>query len=293
MSATAPAAIRRRLCETRNGYVHVRESGSGHVPLVLLHFTPYSGLAFEAVLPLFAQTRRVIAVDRVGFGMSDSVASHLSMEEYALTTLDALDDLGVECFDLVGVHTGAVEALEIATAHEVRARRVVLVALPVWSDAERRFLHGFTGSFVQDARADGSHLLAMWNGVQRMGRGHYPSFGADESTSGELHNTSTRTGWPDEQVQGFVLHYMLAGPRWHWIYPAIAAFPAAERLTALRQPVLFIRTHDDIWEQQGRAIALLPSHAHCVTLPHLDMVAFAAAPAEMVSRIEAFLGADR
>lgn len=286
VSSTEPAEVRRHLCRTRFGHMHVRESGSGGVPLVLLHYTPYSSLAFEPVMERLARSRRTLAVDRIGFGMSDPAPRVLTMAEYARATLDALATLGVEHFDLAGIHTGAVESLEIATAHEQAVRRLALVAMPVWSDKEAAGLEGFMGSFLQDPQADGSHLVAMWRSAKAMGEGHYP-LGQPAGVDAERPD-----GWPLELVNGFVLHYLLAGPRWYWIYPAIAGFPAAERLPEVRQPLLYVRTLDDIWEQTGRAVALLPEHARLLTLTHLDMAAFTMAPDEMAGVLDRFLTED-
>ena len=81
------AGVRRSLAETRFGYVHIRAMGKGGTPLVLLHHSPMSCKAFDGVQPLFARDRRVLAVDRLGFGSSDHAPRELEMSEYALATL--------------------------------------------------------------------------------------------------------------------------------------------------------------------------------------------------------------
>src|SRR6266851_6475933 len=103
MANGRPASERQRhLCETRYGYVHLYSAGEGGVPIVFLHRASYSGRGFWPIMPLFAVDRRAIAVDRLGFGMSDPAPGRLDMSGYAVATLDALESLGIHQFDVVG-----------------------------------------------------------------------------------------------------------------------------------------------------------------------------------------------
>src|SRR5579871_4771976 len=104
-------SIRRALIPTAYGHIHVRLAGDSgnNVPLVLLHMTPMSSAMYDPLLPLFGRDRRVVAPDRPGFGYSDVPEHSLTMAEYAQTTLEVLDHLGVEEFDVLGTHTGSVE----------------------------------------------------------------------------------------------------------------------------------------------------------------------------------------
>src|SRR5690348_9007083 len=102
------------MLETRHGYMHVRttDAASG-TPLVLLHMTPQSGRAFLRIADLLTD-RPLVLPDRIGFGDSDELTGPLPMEQVAAATLDALDGLGVDRFDVVGIHTGSSEAIELA-----------------------------------------------------------------------------------------------------------------------------------------------------------------------------------
>jgi len=49
------AEIRRAYIDGQYGQLHVRESGKGGTPLLLLHRSPLSGAMFDAVLPLLGE----------------------------------------------------------------------------------------------------------------------------------------------------------------------------------------------------------------------------------------------
>lgn len=281
----AQSKTRRFLAETRFGYIHTRSHGEGGTPLVLLHHSPMSGLAFEGFQPLFAHDRLVVAVDRLGFGMSDPAPTKTTMSDYALATLDALDAMGVDEFDVVGIHTGALEGIELATAHSARVRRVGLVGVPVWTDEELGVADDYFAELVpSEPAADGTHLASIWTEARDRGEGRYGDYvnpgapGADG-------------GWPVEIVHSWLLHWLLAGPNWWWATSAVLAYPTPERLPTITQPLVVLRPQDDIWPQTERAIGFLPAHAEHVEIAHLDIEAFAIAPEEMAEHFRSLLAA--
>src|SRR5512146_257706 len=120
-------ASRRFFCDTAMGRVHCVDSGSGGgAPLVLLHQTPRSVDEFKEVLPLLAKHRRTIAIDNPGYGCSDPVEGQPTVSDYARAVVDVLDALTIDKAVLVGHHTGAVIAIELAAAFPERVDRVVL-----------------------------------------------------------------------------------------------------------------------------------------------------------------------
>src|SRR5205823_1631468 len=127
--------------------------------------TPFSGAAFRRVLPGLARDRHTLAPDRIGYGMSDPARGQLTMEDYATATLDALDQLGLERFDAVGIHTGALEAIELARLAPERVRRLGLVTIPYWTPEERDRTKAFLES-LPGPSGDGSHVLVIWREMQ-------------------------------------------------------------------------------------------------------------------------------
>ena len=81
--------IDRAFVKTSHGRVHYRECGEGP-PLLLLHQTADSSLAFEPLMPGLVG-HRLLATDTLGYGDSDPPPHPYSMEEYADSVVAFLD----------------------------------------------------------------------------------------------------------------------------------------------------------------------------------------------------------
>ena len=79
---------------------------------------------FRQIAPLLAAKRLVMAPDRLGLGCSDHPAEPPSVSDYAMATVAALHGLRIDMFDVVGVHTGSTDAVELATAYPDRVSRI-------------------------------------------------------------------------------------------------------------------------------------------------------------------------
>jgi pimeloyl-ACP methyl ester carboxylesterase len=107
--------------------IHAIEVGDGK-PLVLLHGSGPTALQF---LPLIERLTgvRAIAVDRPGFGLSDTIERE--SEDYREAAVDSmsliLDGLGLRKTALLGNSTGGTWALWYALAHPDRVTRLVLL----------------------------------------------------------------------------------------------------------------------------------------------------------------------
>lgn len=161
--------IERRFVSTAFGRIHVAMAGAGQAVL-LLHQTPRSWDEFRDVIPRLAQQRQVIAMDTPGFGDSEPLpAGSASIENWALAAGALLDALGIGNVSVVGHHTGAVIALELA-ATTSRVRNLILSACP-YVDAARRLAHGAMPVIDETVLAlDGTHLVDLWGRRQP----HYP-----------------------------------------------------------------------------------------------------------------------
>ncbi len=167
------AAIRASYVETALGPLHVRSAGDGF-PILLLHQTPRSGDEYRDVLPLLAKDYRALAMDTPGFGASPPQGEP-TIEGWAEAALALLDALSVAKAAVVGHHTGAAIALEIAAAAPERVAALVLSACP-FVDAQRRAHHA-TKQVIDEVetRADGAHLAELWRRRQPF----YPQGDAD------------------------------------------------------------------------------------------------------------------
>jgi pimeloyl-ACP methyl ester carboxylesterase len=153
--------MRHGFADTRHGQVHFVEHGSGE-PVLLLHQTPRSWDEYRDVLPLLGADFRAIAMDTLGFGASARPAEPWTVELFATGVLDLCDALGLDGVALVGHHTGAVIAVEVAAEAPERVRGLVVSGMP-FVDADRR--HQVASRPPIDhvvPAADGSHLTRLW-----------------------------------------------------------------------------------------------------------------------------------
>jgi pimeloyl-ACP methyl ester carboxylesterase len=110
-----------------NTPVNVIEIGEGP-PLLLVHGLSGSWQNWLEQLPVFAQTRRVIAVDLPGFGHSPMPSAPISIAGYARTLDALLDALDVDAAAVVGNSMGGFVSAELAINFPQRVERLVLVS---------------------------------------------------------------------------------------------------------------------------------------------------------------------
>lgn len=162
------AGLSRSYLPSRFGQLHMRIADPPpryrrRPPLILFHQTPLSGRMFERVLPHLAVSRRVIAVDTPGYGESDRPERRPDLAGYGDAILDALVSRWGGRFDLLGYHTGAAIALDLA-ARRREVRRLVLISAPMFDAARRRALVEQLSDTKDPFPADGSELLRQWQG---------------------------------------------------------------------------------------------------------------------------------
>ena len=163
--------IERCFVGTTKARIHIATAGTGR-PILLLHQTPRSWDEYRDVLPLIGHHYRAVAMDTVGFGDSEALPfEENSIEAWSACAFDLLDALELPEAAVVGHHTGAAIAIEMAAARPARIAAVALSA-PPYVDVERR-ARSAGKSVIDEARraADGSHLLALW----QMRQPYYPA----------------------------------------------------------------------------------------------------------------------
>jgi Predicted hydrolases or acyltransferases (alpha/beta hydrolase superfamily) len=100
------------------------EAGRGE-GLILLHGLGASHLDWEAQLPAFSASRRVVAPDLRGYGDSPHAGDY-RVPTFAADVWALADRLGLQRFDLVGHSMGGAVALQMAVDAPQRIRRLVL-----------------------------------------------------------------------------------------------------------------------------------------------------------------------
>ncbi len=116
--------VRKGYVDSPMGQIHYRTCGEG-TPLLMLHMTPQSSLQFQNTFPLLINAGfQVIAPDTPGYGMSDKPKSPPSIEEYSSVFTYVLDSLNIKTTGVVGHHTGASMACELAKSYPDRINKL-------------------------------------------------------------------------------------------------------------------------------------------------------------------------
>ena len=125
--------------------VHGRRDG---VPLVLLHGGGSTiAVTFSRVLPVFAGSRRVIAVEEQGHGRTTDRDAPVTFESSADDVAGLLRYLKVDTADLFGFSNGASIALQVALRHPQLVRKLVFAS----SITKRDGAHPQLWAFMEQA----------------------------------------------------------------------------------------------------------------------------------------------
>jgi pimeloyl-ACP methyl ester carboxylesterase len=121
--------------------VHGRRDG---VPLVLLHGGGSTiEVTFSRVLPVFAVSRRVIAVEEQGHGRTTDRDAPVTFESSADDVAALLRYLEVDTADIFGFSNGASVALKVAIRHPELVRKIVFASSFTKRDGARPQLWEF------------------------------------------------------------------------------------------------------------------------------------------------------
>jgi pimeloyl-ACP methyl ester carboxylesterase len=233
-----------------HGLVHFHDSAGlveprdGELPLLLLHQSPASARQFEAAFrPLARRGLRIVAIDTPGFGFSDPTPAFPRLEDWASSFVAVMDHLGIARADVLGHHTGALSATEVALQFPQRVRRLILNGpFPITEEERRKFIAGGDASHARGRpKLDGSHLLGSFETRLRM-------WGPD----------------PDPAILTRMVaeKYQTLGP-YTWGHDAAYRYDHAATLRRLTHPTLILtNTGDDIYELAQRAAALRPDFVY-------------------------------
>jgi pimeloyl-ACP methyl ester carboxylesterase len=259
--------ITRRIYPTRFGQMHLRSTdGKGKgVPLVLLHMSPRSGAMWEMLQERLE--RPTYAPDRLGYGFSDAPPWALSLEQYAQATVDTLKEAGVAGeVDVLGMHTGSFEAIEVAHQLGSQVRRLIAVGMPLFSaEEQQRQMEKYNEQPLRPA-AEGGHVLGAWRGGFAFRQPPY-----------DLADVHRR----------FVEHVLAANPG--AAFRAACGYPIERKLKSLKSPLTVFAPHDDIVEQTERVKPLLKPGANFVDLPEFGQDPFNVALDRIVALVNRHL----
>jgi len=127
---------RRAYFDCRFGQLHVRTAFpttggfDEQATLFCLHPDQSSSRMFTRFLPEIADVRSVYAPDLPGFGESDPSPTPSAADAAAGAMSDLANGLRLRQIDVLGAHSGAMVALDLAAARPELVRRLVLVGIP-------------------------------------------------------------------------------------------------------------------------------------------------------------------
>lgn len=159
----------------RWGQVHYRASGENGPAVVLVHESPISSEEYVHALPELGRSVRAVAFDTPGYGLSDPPPGPQEIPDYAAALLEAADALGLGDFAVVGTHTGASIAVQMAAqAPPGRVTHAVLSGALVQADRTGEAVHVDTslyggGAALQAWEMNASSLAGR---TVRSGDGH-------------------------------------------------------------------------------------------------------------------------
>ncbi|HEX7416708.1 MAG TPA: alpha/beta fold hydrolase [Steroidobacteraceae bacterium] len=270
-TAQAPGPrVRRAYFDCRFGQLHVRHcmpAGGGFeeaTTLLCIHPSPQSGRIFNGLLPLLGLDRSVYAPDLPGFGESDPPPAAPGIADYAAAVGDFLDSMRFRQIDVLGYQGGSLIASELAIVRPQLVRRVVLIGVPLPSDAERAAFR--LAPWPLPPAQDGGHLATEWQRTLQAGGPRVTLELLAASFATKLYN----------------------GPHAWWGEAAALNYPVHERLPLITQPTLVLRPKDVLWEPTARAGQLL-RHANHVDLAQFGAGLLEAAPESVARCLKDFL----
>ncbi len=220
------------------GQIHFQSTGSG-TALILLHQAPNSSEMFAAAYPRLAKSGiRAIGLDMPGYGMSDLPGGPPSISDYADALICAIRQLNLTRVALLGHHTGASIAAEIAVREPQLVLCVILNGPAVMTHEERNeYREALKNAPSVEILPDGSHLQQVW---------------------------SRRALFTPEWTQLQAMHrgviqMLLAGETYGYAHRAAFEHDISEPLGKITQPgMILTNTGDDIYYAAARASALRP-----------------------------------
>ncbi len=260
--------MQRGYADSRFGQIHYRIAHptgqkAQQPPLIMLHLSPNSGQVFSKVLPLVGRNRIAMAPDYPGYGMSDAIEGEQRIGDYALAMMDALESVGISGpVDLLGYHTGAAVALEMARIRPEQVRKIMLVAVPLLTSEERA-----AGAALPKIPFDENGTFA-----QKEWQSSWRWRGPGQSTA-SVYATFAEKMRPGARERGA---------------EAILAYDLEPVLRSADHPLMIVRVKDDLWDATLKAKQLRPD-AEYVELGDYGHGLFHAAPDLMDELARGFL----
>ena len=266
-SPTTPPTIRRGYASTSLGQVHYRELAgppNGSTldeeceALLLLHQTADSSTQFLELMAELAGQVRAIAADTPGYGDSDRIpatAEPPSVADYARAMSELLAALDMKRVAVLGTHTGAAIALELAASK------------PDYEASERSAKIASAAS-SPPLDATGTHLHTAWE------RAAEPMWGRSDLT----------------QITRSAVDSVRALPDRHYGPLAVFHFEGRPRIPLVNAPTLLLYGERDPFAIRQPMLATLFGNGRAEQMAGAGASPMQHRPAEFARRLTTFLG---
>jgi len=119
------------------GRMHYLDEGSG-TPILFCHGNPTWSFLYRGIVTRLRDRFRCVALDYLGFGLSDRPDGYgYTIEEHARTVGELVDDLGLDGFVIMGQDWGGPVSTAVATERAERVSGVVLGNTWFWPATAR------------------------------------------------------------------------------------------------------------------------------------------------------------
>jgi len=247
------------------GQIHYREGGKGE-PVLLLHQTPTSSDDYSLVIPLLAASFHVIAMDTMGFGMSDPPPRQFTIPDYARTVMEFLKVLKIKKIAIVGHHTGSSIAVETAVTYPNLVSRLVLSGCPHYLPEVRQAKLVDPKYTPMEYRDDAAHIMKLWN----LFKNAVPNAGPEN--------------WSKVVIGG-----LTAGRRGEEGHYAVFSYDIEPRLRQLQCPTLLLSGTKDTFYHRFEATKSLIPNCRTATIEGGDPLIPLTKPAEFAQTVMNFL----
>ncbi|MCS1408770.1 MAG: Haloacetate dehalogenase H-1 [Verrucomicrobia subdivision 3 bacterium] len=179
-------------------------------------------------MPELARDRLVIAPDYPGYGESDHWPEEVqpAITDYADSMEEVIRHFGLEQLHLVGHHTGAMVAVELAQRHPQLVGKVINISAPILNEQEVQYLHDYFATIPLDQ--EGTRFQTMWQRVLKF-RG--PGMTLEMAAASLADNLRGGERYEDGHRAAFNHSHTYA-----------------ETLARIDQPVLVMNVCDDLFE---------------------------------------------
>jgi len=256
--------VDRGFVRIREGLVHYHHAGElkkdGLLPLLMMHAAPGSSKSLFGHVASIGETRKVVAMDTLGYG--DSSGPELEEPDliyYADSVARVLDMLGLDKIDVYGSHTGANVGAELAIAHPDRVHRMVFDGVALF---DRDLAHDMLENYAPKIRPDehGGHLMWVWHFLRDMGQ-FFPHYKKDAKH--QMNNSI----WSPELITQMAVEVLKNLDTYYKGYNAVFRHNTHERLPLVTVPTLCMAHKADPLHAYVEEAAALMVDSRYVLLP--------------------------